>query len=736
MDSTRSQPIRRLYRPFSGSALLLLASVGSFAQRAPHESGKVAARTTPTPPTLNPAPAIPWAEQATAVGLDEDGMIVSLKNKADASHMEWVSPTGGAWGLPVSRENGKLVAWAAPKLVLVAVKPESNDELVFTHGDLSLDVTQALYADGTLSQTFRLHNDSRRTITLAEGDFGIRLPLPDNYPDAATALTLRSNVHIWTGGSSSWIEAERMDGTPPHLGLVVNDGTLSSYSIMDRPENPNDRGTFVVHPAAVTLAPEDHITFSWTVFWNTGWDDFFSHAMTIPGFLRLQADRYTVFPGEPIHITAEISATPRTVDADGAPIRSEAGSPLEGATLTVNRQPIGVRIAGNKLEATFAPTGPGEQLVELTAGGQHTTLRAYASTDPMQLIDARVRFLIAHQQKSAPGQPVDGAFVAYDNDTQQQILEKAEDQNAGRERVGMGVLLALYLPRVQDAALRAEITHALDRYLAFVTKHLQDATGKVFNDTDDPKQRLDNYPWVARLYLAMYGATKDAKYLDAFARTIRAFYANGGERSYPMDLPITDGLAAEAASGRRAERDQLLALFRAHADRLASAGLDLPAGEVNYAQSIVAPACSVLLETYLATRDHKYLDAARPLLNALFAFDGQQPDYHLNDIAIRHWDNFRFGKEKLYGDTFPHYWTGLTALVLEDLAEIEPEGAAADRARARNIAAANLALFRPDGSASCCFVYPLTVNDHSGRFYDPWANDQDWALVHWLLLAR
>jgi hypothetical protein len=714
-------------------SFLVIASAG-VSQQAPHPKGKISTRAIALAAPKNPAPIITWAEQDTAVGLDGQGLIVSLQNKSDANHMEWVSPIGREWSLPVLRENGKLIPWNAPKVNFMVASPRSMDGLIFRHGDLSLDLNQSLFPDGTLEQSFRLHNDSAKTITLAEGDFGIRLPLPDNYPDASTALTRRADVHVWTGGGSSWIQAERMNGTPPHLGLLLTEGSLASYSITDRPWNSNDRGTFVVHPPAITLRPGEHYSFGWKLFWNTGWDDFFAHAMTNAGFVRLQADRYTVLPGQPIHITAEASPTPRNLSPEGQRLVSTAGSPLEGARLTVNGRPIPATVSGTKLEASFTPTTLGDQLFDLAVTDQHTRLRAFASPDPLTLIEARVRFLIEHQQKNAPGQAVDGAFLAYDNETHQQILEKTNDHNAGRERVGMGVLLALYLPHVQDPSLRAEITRSLDRYLNFVTNHLQDASGKVFNDTDDPRQRLYNYPWVARLHLAMYGATSDPRYLEAFARTIRAFYANGGDRFYAIDLPITDGLAAEAAAGRTTERDELLTLFRAHADRLISVGLDMPRSEVNYEQSIVAPACSILLETFLVTHEKKYLDAAQPFLAALFAFNGHQPDAHLNDIAIRHWDDFWFGKAKLYGDTFPHYWSTLTALVLEDLAQTDVAHATEDRDRAAQIIANNLSLFHADGSASDAYVYPLTVNDHPGRFYDPWANDQDWALVHWLLL--
>ena len=92
--------------------------------------------------------------------------------------------------------------------------------------------------------------------------------------------------------------------------------------------------------------------------------------------------------------------------------------------------------------------------------------------------------------------------------------------------------------------------------------------------------------------------------------------------------------------------------------------LDYPAHEVNYEQSIVAPATNILLQTYIVTNETKYLDAAKIQLDVLELFNGLQPDYHLYETAIRHWDGYWFGKRRLYGDTFPHYWSALTGCLL------------------------------------------------------------------------
>ena len=40
----------------------------------------------------------------------------------------------------------------------------------------------------------------------------------------------------------------------------------------------------------------------------------------------------------------------------------------------------------------------------------------------------------------------------------------------------------------------------------------------------------------------------------------------------------------------------------------------------------------------METGIQKYLDGAKQQMPALEAFNGNQPSYHLNEIAIRHWD--------------------------------------------------------------------------------------------------
>ena len=86
----------------------------------------------------------------------------------------------------------------------------------------------------------------------------------------------------------------------------------------------------------------------------------------------------------------------------------------------------------------------------------------------------------------------------------------------------------------------------------------------------------------------------------------------------------------------------------------------------------------------------------------------------------------------MYGDTFPHYWSTITGHVFALYAEAS--GDRGYRARAQRNVLNNFCAFTPDGRGSAAYLYPLTINGKPGKFYDPWANDQDWALVTWLQL--
>ena len=246
------------------------------------------------------------------------------------------------------------------------------------------------------------------------------------------------------------------------------------------------------------------------------------------------------------------------------------------------------------------------------------------------------------------------------------------------------------------------------------------------------KNRGYNYPWIADLYFRMYGLTGDKQYARDGYGTMRAFFRRFGYGFYAIDIPVTLSLKTLAEAGMAAERDTLLADYKATADAFAKNGLDFPRHEVNYEQSIIGPAVQFLCEMNLATNDGRYMECARMMMPALEAFTAQQPAYNMNEIALRHWDGYWFGKRQLFGDTYPHYWSAINASAYYYYAKCT--GDESYQKRAENIVRNNLCQFFEDGSASCAFVNPRMVDGQRAHRFDAFANDQDWALVFYMLV--
>jgi hypothetical protein len=294
----------------------------------------------------------------------------------------------------------------------------------------------------------------------------------------------------------------------------------------------------------------------------------------------------------------------------------------------------------------------------------------------------------------------------------------------------MGVLLAQSLQRWPDDKIRA----ALKRYHRFVRAKLQTPDGTVLGEVGGESSRLYNFPWVAQLHLELFHVFGDKRYLADCDKTVLAYYRHGGDRFYPIGLPMVDAVETFRAAGLKREAARLLAAFRRHGDNVCRNGLALPKSEVNYEQTIVSPAILIALECHRLTGEARYLDCAKTMMPALESFGGRQPDHRLHDIAIRHWDGFWFGKRESWGDVFPHHWSATTGWAFYLYWQATGDGAYRQRARA--ILMNNLSSFKPDGTATCAYIYPDSVNGEGGRFPDPLANDQDWALVFLLQAAR
>jgi hypothetical protein len=665
-----------------------------------------------------------------------NGQSTSLALKNSAWNIE-ISSTSGA--ISTIRHQGEEMNWVHPKYqwgtvilnsekdTLKLDKPILAKQITATHvlvsyqeRTLSVTVDRQLTAANELSEQFTIKNTGASMITLPTGAIDITAPFHDSYEGGApVALNQNCHAHIWANGASSYVDATPMSGKGIHLGLILTGGEFAGYSLIGATFS-NDRGRISFNPAAITLKPGQSHVISWKLFWNNGGDDFWTKALQQPNFVHLKANKYTFEQGEEIKFSAE------------------AGVDLSKAILSVNGKPLALRYQGKKATALFKTKALGEQVFELLVAGKKSRLLTNVIADPMALVKARVNFIIDKQQRIDSASPLDGAYLIYDNETEKQYWATRNDWNEARERVGMGVLLALYLPQCKDTSLRTKIVGSLKRFEDFVAREIQDTAGIVYNSSHyKNNQRVYNSPWIGHFHLAMYQATHDRKYLDRLSKTITAYYAiNRGRsfRAYPIGLQISDALNAFKEAGMTREYDKAYQDYLKHASTIAEQGINYPTSEVAYEQSIVAPGIQIELEMFLASKNPALMESVKQQMILLEAFNGEQPDYRLNDMAIRHWDDYWFGKYRAYGDTFPHYWQTVTATVFDEYAEATNKDEY--RIRAKNILLNNLCLFTPDGRASCAYLYPLKSMGVTGQRFDPWANDQDWAMVNMLTMMN
>ena len=303
------------------------------------------------------------------------------------------------------------------------------------------------------------------------------------------------------------------------------------------------------------------------------------------------------------------------------------------------------------------------------------------------------------------------------------------DRDEGAERTGMAVFAAKYY--LAKHSENKELLADLVDYARFVRTQLQTDTYKTFSSVDKThRNRAYNYAWVAEFYFLLHQITGNAQYAKDGYGTLRSLFEQFGHEFYSIGMPILLSEKSMKDAGLSKEWKLLLDDYTRLAQTLMRNGLNYPKFEVNYEQSIVAPVVQYLSQMYLLTKNQEYLDHLQVQVKVTEAFNGFQPSVHLNDIAIRHWDGFWFGKSEMYGDVFPHYWSTITASAFHFYSLCT--GDVSWQRRAEHIVDNNLCLFRPDGKASCAYLYPRRVDGKQAKFYDAYANNQDWALAYYL----
>lgn len=627
---------------------------------------------------------------------------------ADGTQYEWVDSRCG-WGLGHFWINGTKYFWSTPK-----EKDSTANRMTVKYQveNIEITVVRTWNEDGNLVESYEFANTGKENASLQE--IAINTPFNDNYPDARTCYNARCNAHIWTGGNDAYVYCTRMSGAPGGLGLILQKGAVESYEISERSEKTggsNFRGVFQLNPENKILKPGECYTIQWLLLSADNWNDFQTKAIG-NGLIIATANRYVVEEGEEVTVSFK-STFPS----------------LKGKLLLNNKEVAEVN--GDNINYTTTLNAPGEQIFTLSYDdGKKTSVECLTVSNFDSLINRRCRFIAEHQQFIKSGDPRNGAFIVYDNDTESLYINgesgrERADCDEARERVAMGILLALQYQCTSDK----KVKDALNSYVSFV-RRIQRADYTTNSTVDfQSYNRGYNYPWVADFWFTMFCATGDRQYLKDGYGTLRALVRYFNHDFYCIGVP-TYGYTLLKDNNFTAEADTLLNDFKLMADVFYENGPNYPTFEVNYEQSIVGPSIIHLLNVYMLTGNEKYLKGAESQLPLLESFGGKQPSFHLNDIAIRHWDGYWFGKDQIWGDTFPHYWSTLSGIAFRLYAKATGKQEYAERAL--NIFRNNFCLFSEDGRGSCAFIYPNKVNGQKAHFYDPFANDQDWAMVHWL----
>ena len=650
--------------------------------------------------------------------LDGSLIRVSPAGKPDVSVLlgeaerSWHHPPR-RWGKGFLITDRGSARWHIPK------NDGTPDPLNLTYDLARIGLTlcvQRILTDVGLEERYILENTS--SVPVRIGSLAVSTPFRDIYPSAVECLKGAFHAHVWTGGANSWVWAMPMNGREPGFGLDVREGELWSYSIENRDHfiSSNIRGHIYLHltdqarnagafggQPEWTLPRGGEISWMWRLGWHV---DYARFAATRTG-RDVTMDSLAAHVGESLVLCAA---------------EDEVWAGKDARTVVSGDARDGFRVSG---------IASGIHWLERRRGPERSRVAVLFHRRLDEIVRRRVEFVLARQQARA-GEPTrTGAFLPYDRETGLTEIGGAwGDWSDGRERVGMALLIQA---AVAQGWVGAEAEEALEQFKNYASQFLVTGENTVKGGSyETSTKRLYNYSWMSEFFQNEHQRTGRIEDLHKAADILEAYYTHGGEKFLGF-LFDADGLVETL---RGAGEETRCGRLRDHVIRQArnfcEMGEELPQHEVNYEQSIIAPLVLLLMSAQRLLPDEDWSPAIRRVLRWLTAFAGHQPDVRLAEIPLRHWDGFWFGKSRLWGDVFPHYWSVLSGAAFMEAAHLYPERRRELELRADRIFRANLVHFQDDGFASCAFVYPSCVNNLPAHRFDALANDQDWALV-WLL---
>ena len=636
----------------------------------------------------------------------ETGYITSIVIPKDEHQMNWCGEVGNWEKFITAFDHDKnhhhSFITKKEEFALKSLRAdEESCEVIYENKKLSIKVTRSFAENGNFLEKVVIRNIADSVVSITRDNFAIQFPFNDRYTYADDCMANRCNTHIWCGKNTSWINALKMGKSDLNLGLILKEGSFVSYSQQEC--TGNLRGCFELEPESRILNVNEEYIFSWEIFIHSDKKDFLEKLTAYPSYVGITAKHFTVFEGE--NIEFEIK-------------------PVNGVKPEVlcKGEQVCVSEENNRFTVSYLPKKTGEYRFDIKCGDVRTYAEFNVKIPFAELTEKRIHFIVDHQQSLDKNSPLYGAYLVYDNTLESQYFDfYITDHNACRERMNMPLTLIRYLQLKNDEKVRKSI----DLYIDFMFREFyEETTGEVFNNIGKNRDalRLYNAPGVMLILAEMYYLTREEKYIDNIEMLAKKYYSIGGEKCYSNAVAIRKVMEAMKLAGR--DTELMKDFFRMHTENMIANGVSYPKHEVNYEQTIVTPAVTCLSEMGLYCEDKEYyLKNVADHLECLDRFVGNQPSFHLNEISIRYWDDYWFGKSTKMGDTLPHHLSCLTARAFVAYARLSGERVYLERAEEciRNC----LCLISDEAKGAAAYVYPHLVNGQSGEFYDEWANDQD-----------
>lgn len=550
-------------------------------------------------------------------------------------------------------------------------------------------------------------NENAYPMYFEREDVSLFVPFADSYDDSETCQKIRCHEHISAAMDNTYIRAERMGFSPYNVGVVFLRGAAYSYS-QDFIKQSNDRGYLRLNIEPFSLLSEETYEIEFAVFSHTGGLDFFRAAAEYPAFIRVESERGFVL-----------------MQHEESVLTLSTGCEIGRVSVRCGGKKLPFKVDGHTVRVPLSFATVGERTIEFSINGRRGTAVFFVSAPLAVLQKKRAEFIVRHQQCTDPKSPLYGAYLIYDNEEEHTYFSyEWTDHNANRERLGMAVFLAKYLRLTGDK----KIERSLSLFTDFLLRECVDEEdGRTYNNIGKDKsvKRLYNAPWVILYFCELYLYNREQRWIDLAFKMILSYYQNGGTKFYPNGIRFYEMWQAFRLSGQTEKCDAVWQQFTEHVENILKNQTNYPPHEVNYEQSIATAAALLTLDHAILTGDRSHMDEIRAHLALLYKFNGCQPDYRLNAVPIRYWDNYWFGKRHtgVYGDTLPHPALAHSAHVFMTYGKLTGDETALDYGE--KSWRAGYCLFDTRGRASSAYVYPARANGVRGAFFDPFADEQD-----------